>query len=71
MDTGTAFKLVYGIGFAVAILLNLYNWYILATRESSRRRAPGDRPDRLDGPAGPGLTARPLQARKNDRISGG
>lgn len=71
MDTALIYKLVYGGGFAIAILLNLYNWYVLVTRESTQRRAPGDRPDRLDGPAGPGLTARPVRSWKNDRISEG
>ena len=71
MDTALLYKLIYGGGFAIAILLNLYNWYVLATRESTRRRVPGDRPDRLDGPAGPGLTARPLLGPKNHRISEG
>lgn len=49
---------LYVAGFAVAGLINLYALWVLFADELRRRRTPGDVPDAVDFPAGPGLPRR-------------
>lgn len=46
---------LYVAGFVLAGLINLYALWTLFADEMLRRRSPGDVPDGVDYPAGPGL----------------
>lgn len=49
---------IYVIGFLLAGGINLYAVWTLVSDELVRKRTPGDVPDRVDYPAGPGLPER-------------
>ena len=50
--------LIFVLGFAAAVLLNLVNWWRLLRGDLARHRDPKAPPEPVDYPAGPGLPGR-------------